>query len=425
MSALLKTCLLALLCLLSATAEEPVTLEHCLQLAQAHRPEPRLAQARLRQAELAYDSADALPSAQLGVGSWQGRGDTLLNANYIAQNRGDYYVFMQQQFRPPGQSASRKELARFELESLRGEVQMGRLRRQQEVRDAFYQVVAAQQLSDLSQESLHLAEELLRIARLRVRAGTSPRMDELNATIQRNRAEQDLRLARRQLSQSRALLGPLIGRPAVNELICQGELARLPQLAPYADLAAQAQQHPKLQAARAQLEASRQQLKVAQQQGGPVPGILGVYDLARPSYAVQLTLSIPLDWGELGSEVDQRRAAEEQRLHQLEAEILALEVEVARNYQACISAGEELASYREQILAPAEELVKVTRYGYERGALPYLQLVTVQQQLSSLRRDFVQRQLEGQLAFSALQTALGREAGQFDAAVPHTEPPTR
>lgn len=425
MSAFLRVCLLALLSLLPASSQEVLTLEQCLQLSQQHHPEPRLAQARLRQAELAYDSADALPTAQLGVGSWQGRGDTLLNANYIAQNRGDYYVFMQQQFRPPGQSSSRKESARYELESIRGEVQVGRLRREQEVRDAFYQVVAAQQLQQLSQESLHLAEELLRIAQLRVRAGTSPRMDELNATIQRNRAEQDLRLALRQLAQARAQLGPLLGRPALNELQCQGQLAVLPPLLEYAAIARHAEQHPRLQAARAQLEASRQQLRVAEQQGGPVPGILGVYDLARPSYAVQFTLSIPLDWGELGSEVDQRRAAEQQRLHQLEAEVLSLEVEVARNYQACVSAREELASYREKILAPAEELVNVTRYGYERGALPYLQLVTVQQQLSSLRRDFVQRQLEGQLAFSALQTSLGQQVGQSDAAVPHTEPPTR
>lgn len=404
-----KVLMLLGLLFLPASGEEVVlTLQQALQRATSEHPQLRAAEARERQAQIGENMAGALPPAQLGVGSWQGSGDTLLNANYIAQNRGDYYLFVQQQFRPPGQGESRQKLASSELEGARAQLAGTRLQLAQQVKDAFYSLLAAERQLALTRQNFELGEELYRVTSVRLKAGSSPRMDQLNASIQRNRADQDVQAASQQVLQARARLAPLVGLPADTSIRCEAELATRPTLPDLPALRELIATHPRLQSARAALEASRHQRELAEQQGGPVPGIQAVYDAVRPSYAVQFTLTVPLDWGSLGGEVDQRREQEREREELLQAESRQLEGELTSSYYGYLRAREQVSSYEEKILQPAEELVQVTRYGYERGALPYFQLLTVQQQLSSLRREYVQRWLESHLALDALELAAGR-----------------
>lgn len=72
----------------------------------------------------------------------------------------------------------------------------------------------------------------------------------------------------------------------------------------------------------------------------------------------------------------------------------------------------QAVAYRDKILQPAEEVVKVTRYGYVRGAIAYNQPPIVQQQLSTLRKEMVQRVLEVHQALHALELVVGQSLPQ-------------
>jgi len=398
--------LIGLLTGIAWAQEVPLDLATALQQLQAGHPRLKAAQARLEQAGIAQQWAGAPPSAQLGVASWQGRGDALINSNYTALNRPDYYVFMQQSLHPFGQPATRRKLAEQEQETLKAEVEQLHLQLTQQLKDTFYRLLAAQEQCKFARENLDLAEDLLEVARQKLRAGSGPRLDEVNAQIQRNRARQELALLESGLRQQQIALATFLSLASDTRLVCVGEL-EAPQPQSELEQPTELQDHPRVRWARSSLEATVTQKDLAQQQGNPTPAVSAIYDLVRPSYSVNLSLAIPLDWGQIGSEVAQKEKQIEEKTALLRLEEQQLGGERAQAWQAYLVAYDQAEAYQREILSPAEETTRITRYGYQRGALPYFQLLTSQQQLAAIRKDYVGRLLEAHLAKHALEAALG------------------
>ncbi|MBX3171571.1 MAG: TolC family protein [Candidatus Eremiobacteraeota bacterium] len=394
---------LTLFCWLPLSCCQALTLGDALRQAEAHNGELAAARAREQQAAAQAQGAGSLPTAQLGVAGLGGNGPGLTNSNYSNLFRDDYYVFWNQSSGPFGSLASKKRSAEFRHQAARQAVRSQRLQLEQSVKDEFYRLLAAQQRLEVNQRNLELAEEVLRIARTRHKVGQVPRLDLMSAEVERNRAQQELVTATSELRQSKARLGPLLGQ-SPQDLQAEGDLTPAP-----APLIQSLQEHPRLAAAAAELQQARQETLLAAQQGNPSANLNLVHDLVVPNYVLQVTLAIPLDWGELGYEYAARQAAEaeaEAKLEHLRKQ-LESELEVARSaYQSAL---ENQISYREKVLDPAEEMARVTEKGYRKGALPYTQLLVAQRLVSDLRRQFIDKQLEVQLALDALQAALGQQ----------------
>lgn len=395
-----------LLTAMAGAQEVPLDLPGALQQLQASHPKLKAAQARLEQSGIAQQWAAAPPAAQLGVASWQGRGDALVNSNYTALNRPDYYVFVQQSLHPLGQSGTRRKLAEQEQESVRAEVEQLQIQLSQQLKDTFYRLLAAQEQRRFARENLNLAEDLLEVARQKLRAGSGPRLDEINASIQRNRARQELALLESSLRQQQITLATFLSLPHETRLVCLGELEP-PQPQSELEQSPELHDHPRVRSAKSSLAATLTQKQLAQQQGNPTPAVSAIYDLVRPSYSVNLSLAIPLDWGQLGSEVAQKEKQIEEKTALLRLEEQQLGGERAQAWQAYLVAYDQAEAYQREILGPAEETTRITSYGYQRGALPFFQLLTSQQQLASIRKDYVQRLLEAHLAKHALEATLG------------------
>ncbi len=394
---------LPLLLWLPLTCCQALTLGDALQQAEAHNGELAAARAREQQAAAQAKGAGALPTAQFGVGGLGGNGPGLTNSNYSNLFRDDYYVFLNQSTGPFGSIGSKRRSAEFRHQAAQQAVLTQQLTLEQSVKDEFYRLLAAQQRLEVNQRNLELAEEVLRIAKTRHKVGQVPRLDLMSAEVERNRAQQELVTAASELRQSKARLAPLLG-DSPQDLQAEGDLTpSTPQLI-HKDL----QAHPRLAAAQAELQQARQETLLAAQQGNPSANLNLVHDLVIPNYVLQVTLSVPLDWGELGYEYAARQAAEkeaEAKLGQLQKQ-LESELEVARGtYESAL---ENQSSYREKVLDPAEEMARVTEKGYRKGALPYAQLLIAQRLVSDLRRQFIDKQLEVQLALDALQAALGQ-----------------
>lgn len=382
---------------------QALTLGDALQQAEAHNGDLAAARAREQQAAAQARGAGALPTAQLGVAGLGGNGPGLVNSNYSNLFRDDYYVFLNQSTGPFGTIGSKRRSAEFKHQAAQHEVSQQQLQLQQSVKDEFYRLLAAQQRLEVNQRNLQLAEEVLRIAQTRHKVGQVPRLDLMSAEVERNRAQQELVTASSELRQSKARLAPLLGQ-SPQDLLAEGDLAPVAVQPDPQDL----QSHPRLAAAQAELQQARQETLLAAQQGNPSANLNLVQDLVVPNYVLQVTLSVPLDWGELGHEYAARQAAEKEaevKLGQLQKQ-LESDLEVARgSYESAL---ENQRNYQEKVLDPAEEMARVTEKGYRKGALPYSQLLIAQRLVSDLRRQFIDKQLEVQLALDALQAALGQ-----------------
>ncbi len=392
----------------SRPAELQLTLEQAISKAFESHPNLKVSKSKIRQAEIAAAHSDAWPSASAGIGAWGGSGDALVNSNYISQNRLDTYVFFQQQLRPPGQNAARRQAAQREVESAEANSRLAELQLAQQVKDAFFSRRMADEQVRLARENLSLAEKLVELTRLRFEAGAGPKLDLTVATIQKSRADQELLGALGQLKLSQQRLAPLLGLQGSENIICSADVMPKSVKEVLEILNEMGDGHPRLQVARASLLASQSQRELAETQGGPTPGVQAIYDVVRPSYSVQLTLSFPIDWGGLGSEIDQKAEIENERKSALAAETMQLQTEIRTSFQSYQLAMEQAANYRANILQPTEEVLRVNQYGYQRGAIPYLQVLTVQQQLSAVRKEYVQRLQEAHQALNALEFAVGR-----------------
>ena len=385
-------------------------------------PEILAADSRVRQAYWALEEADSLPSSSVGLGSYQGNGQAFSNGNYISANRSDYYVWLLQPFRPLGSTGTGQRLAYHQLHQAQSEATLARIQLAQRSKDAYYKLMAAEQQLQVAQKNLELAEQVLNTTQLRFSKGSGPRLDEINATIQRNRSRQDVTLARGQWAQAQAQLAPLVGLAAENHLQTDGVLDPPPGQYLYDTLLELARQHPRLQVARdAQLQ-SNQARVLAEQQNNPTPNLMAVYDMVRPSYLVQLTLSIPIDWGVIGNDVRRKREIEVEKEQLLQREKLALSSDLRQAYASYQATYDNAISYNEEVLKPSEESTRITEYGYRRGALPYLQLLATQQQLSNIRKDYIERQLAVHLSLDALEAVVGRQLEGRESSAQTPEP---
>ena len=387
-----------------------LTAVQAVEKAWQENPEVKAADARVRQAYWALQESDSLPSASLGLGSYQGSpGLALSSGNYISEGRADYYLWILQPFRPLGASASQRRIAYRDLTQAQSNAALTRIQISQRTKDAYYALMAAEQQLEVANKNLELAEQVLTTTQVRFAKGSGPRLDEINATIQRNRSRQDLTLGRGQLTQAQARLAPLLALPAHSLLQTEGVLEPPVGRYLYETLLQLARQHPRLQVARDALQQSTHVRELAEQQNNPTPNLFAAYDMVRPSYLVQLTLSIPIDWGVIRKDVRQKMEIEREKEQLLSSEQLALSSDLRAAYAGYEAAFDNAHAYSDEVLKPSEESARITEYGYRRGALPYLQLLTTQQQLSNIRKDYIDRQLSVHLALDALEAVVGRQ----------------
>lgn len=398
-----------------ASGHYKLTVARCVEKAWAESPDVKASDSRVRQAYWALQGSDALPATQLGVGTMHGSGSALSSQSYGSGTSSDFYLYLTQSFSPLNTPNTARRIAFRNFTQAQQAAVLTRIQLAQKVKDAFYTLMAAQEQVRTAESNLDLARQVLNTTETRYKAGAGPRLDQINATVQYNRSFQDLTLANSQLRQAQAKLAPLLALAPQSQIETDGHLAPPACEFLYEKLVEMARLHPRLQAAEEALEQSAWQRKLAEQQSNPTPGILAVYDLQQPSWLVQLTLSIPIDWGGIRNDVRNKAEAEKEKSEFLYSERFALASDLRASFEAYQAAYLNATTYVDGVLKPAEESTRITEFGYKRGAVPFLQLLAAQQQQVSVRKDFIDRQLSVHLALDALEAAVGRQLEAYPA----------
>jgi cobalt-zinc-cadmium efflux system outer membrane protein len=388
-----------------AGPELTLTLDKTLQLALSQNKGYQVAQAQAKEAYWAWKAAGKLQAANITL-NYIGGNDPNATTNGISQ---DWALAFGQSFGPIRSTYLAGMVARFGYEMALLSAEQTRVTLVQNVKDAFYGLLLAQEQLAVARDNMELANHILNVAAKRFTAGAGPKVDLLNAQIQRAQTVQALIQAESGQLSAQNTLAPLLNLPAHQPLKAEG-LITLPVLtATYEQLLSTAQQaNPSILQAQKTLEQARYNVMLARSQANPTPGISYQNDLSNTQfYFFGATLAFPIDWGAIKYNVRQQQSTVQEKQFALDNAVTAVTAAVKTAFDNFRAAAQNASTYRAEVLEPSEQLMKATQLGFTYGALPYLNVLNAQQTLRQARAQYLTLLLTGFQAHHALEAAVG------------------
>ena len=381
---------------------ESLTLDAAIQLALENSPDLRAAVGRVEAAAGRADQARPWPNPDLefGIEEWPvGGGGGYSEAKQtigIAQT----LPFpgkrsLDQRIGSAGVKVSAAQRARLTGERVR------------EVKVAFFRVLAAERLVEVTDELAKVADSSAVAAAKRVEAGDVPLQEQLRAEIQSEQVKSELADLRRDLVTARQGLATVLGRPDLKDVSLSGALAEAPVAglldeADQADLSA----YPSVATAQAALDQAILEHRRARLE--PYPdlrvGLAGgrMGDTGGSIVELRAGLPIPLFDRARGRKRESlayvivARAEKEAALLQLQRQ----RADAARRYRTAVH---QVTLYKEQILPRAAEALRLVRIGYEQGKFNFIDWIDTQRTAAEAGLAYQQRLLEMNVAQAELE----------------------
>lgn len=301
-----------------------------------------------------------------------------------------------------GAARASRELARWELESLRLEV-FTRLTK------LFIDVLFAQRNLTLADESVRLSEEVAGTVSERVDAGKVSPIEQTRAEvgvaaerIERGRAGADLEAARTRLAAMWASTAPRF--EAVS-----GDLDALPAIPSFEAVLGKVENNPDL--ARWASEIAEREALVQLERARAVPDVTVAggyreFELGSSAAVVTATVPLPLFDRNRGArqEARERLAVAEENRRAANVRVRQL---LAESYAALTRAEAEVRSVREQIVPGAESVFAAVSEGYRLGKFGYLEVLDARSTLATARTQLARAQADLHRAVADLERLSG------------------
>lgn len=290
------------------------------------------------------------------------------------------------------------------------------------VKQQYYNILAARESESAARAQMDQADQQLKAASLRLRAGAAITSDSLRSVIALGNARLALLTAQNNLSLANATLTRLVAssRPVTatvsDTLDSALEIPTLAQLEPLV------QNAPLVEQADAQLksaEAAQRSAKTSylptvnvnfNRSGSGLDPAFGIGD-KRYAYnqSLNFSLAFPL-FNNLNREVTVLRAA----VAEDNAEV-ALRDARLQAHQTLVQSLGQMTTAREQVniqtasVAAAVEDLRVQQRRYELGASTFLDVLTSQSQLDTARNSLIRARYDYRIAKAQLEALIGRE----------------
>ncbi len=256
-----------------------------------------------------------------------------------------------------------------------------------------------------AQRALAQAEESLRVAQARFRAGAAARFDVLQAEVAVANARASLLRAETGVRNAAAQLAALLDLPLDTVFEPADSLEPRPVPGTLAEGIARAvERRPEIEELRARMEAARAALELARSGGRPNLALVANYDLTGPLNRIQgtwsVTLALTLQLYDGGITRERVREAELrlEQLRVLEAQVRArIELEARQAWHALEQSRAALAT-AEKAVEQAREAARIAAVRFEAGVGTALELLSAQAQLASAELSLAQARFEQNLA---------------------------
>lgn len=390
---------------LESTATNGLTLNEAIRLALANNPELRASGFQVEAAAGRAYQAKLWTNPELG-----------LNADEWPVSRGRGFsdaiqtVGIAQTLPYPGKKSLDKRIGGAGVRLSEMELALRQTEIVRDVKAAFFRVLAAERVIEVSTQLVAVAESSAATARKRVAAGAAPDQEQLRAEVQSEQARTELADFERELAVARQALATLLGRPELQEASLTGALAEAP-MASLMDTNAETMlaRHPSAAVAQANLDRALLEHRRARLE--PYPdvkvGVSGGRIGETDQSIIQLGFSLPLPIidrakgkqletrANLGSAEAERQAVQQQ-LHQEWANAL-------KRYRTTT---EQVASYHERILPKATAALRLVQTGFEQGKFNLIDLLDTQRTTAEARLAYQHKLLEMNIAQAELEALL-------------------
>ncbi|HET6567264.1 MAG TPA: TolC family protein [Rhodothermales bacterium] len=387
----------ALVCLIAtapASAQHRVSLPEAVAAAEANAPRIAAAKADSAAAQADVVIARAFPNPNLSLG--------------YSKSVPRHHVELEQPLEYPGLRSARIEAARMAAHASEALLDAERASVRHDAEVAYVRAVASEAAFDLSRQNSHAAQELLRIARARQKAGDASDLDVELAEITIGQLRATMLTDSLTAVNAKLDLQTLMGLPLDSVVIAMADsLNEIPlPVAPHPATAL------RISAARSQADAQAAQLAVARRSRIPVPAIRVGFEQGDPSekgLLPTLGIAIPSPIFYHGSGEVNRARAEADRAR---ADLAAVERETAA---ALASAARQRDLARQRIAVDramvddARRVAALSLRAYQEGAYPLASVLEAQRNARDALRQLIDDLQMSFTAEAALQ--LARTAG--------------
>ena len=289
------------------------------------------------------------------------------------------------------------------------------------VRQAFYDILLAEQQRDLADQKREIFRQLLHADSVRLRSGDVPESDVTKAELEYARAAADLLRADAQVHTARLALQLLMGVTTPDTAFAvTGDLAYRPVTIAVDSLSALAASlRPDVRAAQERVTQSEALNKLAARLWIPVPevtlshehgGSFAHGDLFTngTANAIGFGFTLPfLSWN--GGERERSRAG----LEQAEVATRRVQAQVATDVATALDAYRSARGLSERydggLLAKADSVLETARYAYRTGAASLLDLLEAIRTYADTRADYNTAVHDYWVSVYALDRAVGRD----------------
>jgi outer membrane protein TolC len=289
-----------------------------------------------------------------------------------------------------------------------------------QVKQAFYDVLRAQELVRVAEESLRNAEVRRKLAQAAVDAGVSPKLDVMRAEAAVAAAEQAVITARNALQLAKSAFNNVLGRRVDEPVELLPVDEQVPESADFNQYLQEAlAKRTEMIQANLGISLAEKQITAAKRDQLPTVVVRGQWDFnlktstfqpRESSFTTIAAVQFKIwDSGQTQGRVEQARADVDKAKITIEnvREGIALEV---RNAYLGLQEAREKVAVAEKGLQAATESLRVARLRYEAGVSNQLELSDAELAYTQAEQNLVNARYDLRVAWARLEKAMGRYA---------------
>ncbi len=389
----------------------PLTLQEALTLVDSASPALKSKQAQLTAAEGAQTDANALLSSNPQLSVDQTR-RSVPQAGLGSETRREWSAGISQTLEIAGQRGHRRDAAAAALSALRSEIEDARRVARTVASERFHRVLALQQRVALEAEAGKLFDDTATAIQKRRAAGEDTKLDANIATVEAERARNQLALAQEQLLDARTELAATLQLPPGSLPQAIGELTLPQNKLTLGELMASVEAQPRLRALQERESSATAKLKL--EQASVYPDVTVGLNVGREGpndgreRLTTVTVSVPLPLfkrnasgiGQARSDLSQVQIERETSLRDARATVSSLWLKLT-------SLESRVRRLQGTMLPALADNQQLSLKSQRAGQIGLLELIVVSRQALDARRDLNDALADYHATRHALEAAAG------------------
>jgi outer membrane protein, heavy metal efflux system len=392
------------------TSTPALTLDEIERIALAENPEIHVAARKVSMAEAHLPTTGKLDDPQFMVRNWQ----VPLNKPWD-YNAAQNMLMLSQSLPGPGKRTLQTTIAKSDVSEAKDELELVQLRIRVEVRNAFFNLLLAQEELRIHDQHVDIARQAIEAARIKYTVGKVPQQDVLKAQLAMTRLEEHMIRFDRDAEVARTQMNTLLGRDPATPIRVEGDFgvgSDLPSDKQLEQLSLQSR--PDLKEAQAEAEKSRQEQSLAAKAFVPDFNIAGGYMLMptgnnpRNNYMIEGSVTLPwLNRRKHNAEISESTV----KVTEQDAEVAAMRNAVFGQIEEALAearAAQRLARvYHDSLDPQAEATLHAAVIAYENNQTDLLDLLDSQMAVIDVDLAWFQSMGDFATSMSSLELAVG------------------